>query len=174
MHNFISVVNVTLQIQTRYDGNSIDDGPAPPSTESTSPPPREPDKSNPHSGSGSHPKRHGSDDKKSDDHKGTSPGAIVGIVLGSVLVSSVVLVAIVFCIRKLKGKEKGARTSNGSLPPGIINGEFFFSSFLFPNILYDYVILFLCQTYYNMEYTLIWSNLCALTSLAFLVGLYSQ
>lgn len=104
-----------------YDGNSIDDGPAPPSTESTSPPPRESDKSNPHSGSGSHTKRHGSDDKKSDDHQRTSVGAIVGIVLGSVLVSSVVLVAIVFCIRKLKGKEKGARTSNGSLPPRIIN-----------------------------------------------------
>jgi len=143
MHNFSSVVNVTLQIQTRYDGTSIDDGPAPPSTESTSPPPRVSDKSNPHSGSGSHTKKHGSDDKKSDDNKGTSPGAIVGIVLGSVLVSSVVLVAIVFCIRKLKGKEKGARTSNGSLPPGIINGEFFFSSFFFFFQIY-YMIMSFC------------------------------
>ncbi|KAL5097432.1 hypothetical protein RYX36_001759 [Vicia faba] len=106
-----------------YDGNSFDDGPAPPSPESTSPEstspsPSEPHKSNHHSGSGSQTKTHGSN---SDDHKGASVGAIVGIVLGSVLVCSILLVALVFCIRKLKGKEKGPRTSNGSLPPGIVD-----------------------------------------------------
>ncbi|XP_058723746.1 protein STRUBBELIG-RECEPTOR FAMILY 8 [Vicia villosa] len=107
-----------------YDGNSFDDGPAPPSPESTSPestspPPSEPHKSNHHPRSGSHTKTQGSN---SDDHKGTSVGAIVGIVLGSVLACSILLVALVFCIRKIKGKEKGPRTSNGSLPPGgIVN-----------------------------------------------------
>jgi hypothetical protein len=120
-------------MQTRYDGNSFNDGPAPPSPESTSSPPSKPHKPNPHSGSGSHTKTQGSDDRNSDGDKGTSAGAIVGIVLGSVLVFSVILVALVFCIRKLKGKEKGARTSNGSVPPGIINGEFLFPSLLFPN-----------------------------------------
>ncbi|WJX22860.1 Protein STRUBBELIG-REPTOR FAMILY 8 [Trifolium repens] len=104
-----------------YDGNSFNDGPAPPSPESTPSPPSEPHKGSHHSGSGSHTKTPGSEDKNSDGDKGTSAGAIVGIVLGSVLVFSVILVALVFCIRKLKGKEKGARTSNGSVPPGIIN-----------------------------------------------------
>lgn len=68
-------------------------------------------------------------------------GAIVGIVLGSVLVCSILLVALVFCIRKLKGKEKGPRTSNGSLPPGgIVNGKFPLFSLLILNMLYGYVI----------------------------------
>lgn len=67
-------------------------------------------------------------------------GAIVGIVLGSALVCSIVLVALVFCIRKLKGKEKGSRTSNGSLPHGTVNGKFPLFSLLILNMLYDYVI----------------------------------
>lgn len=110
IHNFI------------YDGNSFDNGPSPPPPPASSlPPPSGSHKSNHHSGSGSHTKTQGSDGQNSDGSKGTSTGAIVGIVLGSALVVSIILVALVFCIRKLKAKEKGARTSSGSLPPGIIN-----------------------------------------------------
>lgn len=59
-------------------------------------------------------------------------GAVIGIVLGSVLVAAIVFLALVFCIRKQKGKKKGARNFSGSLPRGVINGDFPF--FLFPYI----------------------------------------
>lgn len=134
MHNFSNVVNVTLQIQTRYDGNSFDNGPAPPPPAFTSPPPGGSHKRGHHSASGSHNKTQGSEDENSDGDKGLKAGAVVGIVLGSVLVAAFVLLALVFCIRKLKGKEKGARTSSGRLPPGIINGEFPLCSFLLADI----------------------------------------
>ncbi|KAJ1428707.1 Protein kinase domain [Sesbania bispinosa] len=109
IHNFI------------YDGNSFNDGPAPPSPTFTAPPPSGSHKSHHHSGSGSHNKTQGSDNENSDDHKGLTAGAVVGIILGSVLVAVILLLVLVFCIRKVKGKKKGARTSSGRIPPGITN-----------------------------------------------------
>lgn len=52
------------------------------------------------------------------------------------------LLALVFCIKKKKGKEKIARTSSGSLPRGITNGEFPFCAFLFPDLFSDCVVCF--------------------------------
>ncbi|XP_057433411.1 protein STRUBBELIG-RECEPTOR FAMILY 8 [Lotus japonicus] len=104
-----------------YDGNSFDNAPALPPSASTSPSPSGPRSSHHHSGSGSRNKTKDSDNENSDGSKSFSAGAIVGISLGSVLVAVFVLLALVFCFRKLKGKEKGARTSSGSLPPGITN-----------------------------------------------------
>ncbi|XP_061340761.1 protein STRUBBELIG-RECEPTOR FAMILY 8 isoform X1 [Gastrolobium bilobum] len=109
IHNFI------------YDGNSFDNGPAPHPPASTSPPPTGSSSSHHHSASGSHNKTRGSAKENSDGHKGLTAGAIVAITLGSALGAVIVLLALVFCIRKQKRKEKGARTSNGSLPLGITN-----------------------------------------------------
>ncbi|KAG4945945.1 Protein STRUBBELIG-RECEPTOR FAMILY 8 [Glycine soja] len=102
-----------------YDGNSFENSPAPLPPAFTSPPPNGPHGRH-HSGSGSHNKTQVSDNEKSDGHKGLTVGAVVGIVLGSVLVAAIVLLALVFCIRKQKGK-KGARNFSGSLPRGVIN-----------------------------------------------------
>ena len=104
---------------TRYDGNSFENSPAPLPPAFTSPPPNGPHGRH-HSGSGSHNKTQVSDNEKSDGHKGLTVGAVVGIVLGSVLVAAIVFLALVFCIRKQKGKKKGARNFSGSLPRGCL------------------------------------------------------
>ncbi|KAK7245900.1 hypothetical protein RIF29_40754 [Crotalaria pallida] len=101
-----------------YDGNSFANGPPPPSPPFASPPPSGSHNSHHRSGSGSHNKSRGSDNENSAGHKGLATGAVVGIVLGSVLVAVLVLLALVFCIQKQKKKEKGAKTSSGSLPRG--------------------------------------------------------
>ncbi|KAL2341324.1 hypothetical protein Fmac_009264 [Flemingia macrophylla] len=109
IHNFI------------YDGNSFENAPASLPPALTSPPPIGSHHSHHHSGSSSHNKTQASDNENSDDHKGLAVRAVVGIVLGSVLVAAIVLLALVFCIRKQKGKKKGARNFSGSLPRGVIN-----------------------------------------------------
>ncbi|KAK7359817.1 hypothetical protein VNO77_01782 [Canavalia gladiata] len=109
IHNFI------------YDGNSFDNGPAPLPPASASPPPNGSRNSHHHSGSGSHNKTQGFENENSDGHKGLTAGAVVGIILGSALVAVIVLLALVFCIRKKKGKKKSTRTLSGSLPRGITN-----------------------------------------------------
>ncbi|XP_027361354.1 protein STRUBBELIG-RECEPTOR FAMILY 8 isoform X3 [Abrus precatorius] len=106
-----------------YDGNSFENGPSPIPPASTSPPPNGSHNSHHHSGSGSHNKAQGSENENSDGHKGLAAGAVVGIILGSVLVAVILLLALVFCIRKQKGKKKSARTLSGSFPRGINNGE---------------------------------------------------
>ncbi|KAG4956287.1 hypothetical protein JHK85_042667 [Glycine max] len=78
-----------------YDGNSFENSPAPLPPAFTSPPPNGPHGRH-HSGSGSHNKTQVSDNEKSDGHKGLTVGAVVGIVLGSVLVAAIVLLALVF------------------------------------------------------------------------------
>ncbi|KAG5132460.1 hypothetical protein AAZX31_09G007000 [Glycine max] len=108
IHNFI------------YDGNSFENRPAPLPPTVTSPPPSGSHRRH-HSGSGSHNKTQASDNEKSNGHKGLTVGAVIGIVLGSVLVAAIVFLALVFCIRKQKGKKKGARNFSGSLPRGVIN-----------------------------------------------------
>ncbi|RDY07158.1 Protein STRUBBELIG-RECEPTOR FAMILY 8, partial [Mucuna pruriens] len=109
IHNFI------------YAGNSFENGPAPLPPAFTSPPPSGSHNSHHHSVSGSHNKTQTSENENSDGHKGLRAGAIVGIVLGSVLVAAIVLLALVFCIQKQKGKKKGSRNFSGSLPRGVIN-----------------------------------------------------
>ncbi|QCD77173.1 protein STRUBBELIG-RECEPTOR FAMILY 8 [Vigna unguiculata] len=102
-----------------YDGNSFENTPAPLPPAVTSPPSGS--HGHHHSGSGSHNKTQASDNENSDGHTGLSVGAVVGIVLGSVVVAAILLLAFVFCIRKQKGKKKGARNFSGSLPRGVIN-----------------------------------------------------
>ncbi|CAI9086835.1 OLC1v1020754C1 [Oldenlandia corymbosa var. corymbosa] len=106
----------------KSDGNSFDNGPAPPPPPYTPPPPgRHPSPVAPQ-----HPKNKPSNpDNSGNGKKGLKAGAIVGIVLGSVLVAFLVLVALVFCLRKGKKKEIAARPSSGSLSTGtgIVNKE---------------------------------------------------
>ncbi|XP_014518919.1 protein STRUBBELIG-RECEPTOR FAMILY 8 [Vigna radiata var. radiata] len=103
-----------------YDGNSFENPPAPLPPAVTSPPPSG-SRNHHHSGSGSHNKTQASDNENSDGHTGLKVGAVVGIVLGSIVVAAIVLLAFVFCIQKQKGKKKGARNFSGSLPRGVIN-----------------------------------------------------
>ncbi|KAG2395680.1 Protein STRUBBELIG-RECEPTOR FAMILY 8 Leucine-rich repeat receptor kinase-like protein [Vigna angularis] len=102
-----------------YDGNSFENTPAPLPPAVTSPPSGS--RNHHHSGSGSHNKTQASDNENSDGHTGLKVGAVVGIVLGSIVVAAIVLLAFIFCIQKQKGKKKGARNFSGSLPRGVIN-----------------------------------------------------
>lgn len=108
---------------TRSDGNSFENGPAPPSPPHTGPPPR---KSNSHHPpeSGSH-KTHASksDNVAADSQKGLSSGAIIGIILGASFLV-VVLIALALFIWKHKTKGKSVRATNGNPPLGTNNGEF--------------------------------------------------
>ncbi|KAL1320306.1 hypothetical protein HN51_065023 [Arachis hypogaea] len=109
IHNFI------------FDGNSFDNGPAPPPPPFTSPPPSRSHNSHRRSGSGSHNKTRVSDNESSDSNNGLTTGAIIGIIIGSILVAVILILALFFCVRKQKGKEKVTRTSSGSLPHGTTN-----------------------------------------------------
>ncbi|XLR34474.1 hypothetical protein S83_062374 [Arachis hypogaea] len=75
------------------------------------------------SGSGSHNKTWVSDNESSDSNNGLTTGAIIGIIIGSILVAVILILALFFCVRKQKGKEKVTRTSSGSLPHGTTNEE---------------------------------------------------
>ncbi|KAE8714892.1 Protein STRUBBELIG-RECEPTOR FAMILY 8 [Hibiscus syriacus] len=90
-----------------YDGNSFADGPAPPS-----PPGGSHNKRNPRSGARSSP---ASDGQSSDSDNGLSAGIIAGIVLGSFLLLVLAVLALIFCIRRNKGKVNGARPSRENL-----------------------------------------------------------
>lgn len=95
-----------------YDGNSFDNGPAPPPPPSTAPPSGRSHNNRSHR-QGSH-SPSGSQSSSSD--KELSAGAIVGIVLGAVFLVALALLALYFCIRKNRRKVSGARSSAGSLP----------------------------------------------------------
>ncbi|KAE8724399.1 Protein STRUBBELIG-RECEPTOR FAMILY 8 [Hibiscus syriacus] len=90
-----------------YNGNSFADEPAPPSPYGGSH-----NKRNPQSGARSSP---ASDGQSSDSDNGLSAGIIVGIVLGSLLLLVLAVLALVFCIRRNKGKVNGARPSRENL-----------------------------------------------------------
>ncbi|GMP94805.1 hypothetical protein CsSME_00044108 [Camellia sinensis var. sinensis] len=89
-----------------YDGNSFDNGPAPPSPPYTSPPPGRPHNNRNHSPPGADsPQGSGGQSSNPDNgnKKALAAGLIIGIALGSSLVG--------------KRKEPtAARTSSGSLP----------------------------------------------------------
>ncbi|KAH9749672.1 protein STRUBBELIG-RECEPTOR FAMILY 8 [Citrus sinensis] len=95
-----------------YDGNSFDNGPAPPPPPSTAPPSGRSHNNRSHR-QGSH-SPSGSQSSSSD--KELPAGAIVGIVLGAVFLVALALLALYFCIRKNRRKVSGARSSAGSLP----------------------------------------------------------
>ncbi|KAI4295956.1 hypothetical protein L6164_035949 [Bauhinia variegata] len=105
IHNFI------------YDGNSFDNGPARAPPPDTPPPPSRPhNRSHHHSKSGSHDKAQGSDSKSSDAKTGLTVWAIIGIILGSLFMAAIILLALVFYVRKQKRKADGARASSTNLP----------------------------------------------------------
>ncbi|KAF9587556.1 hypothetical protein IFM89_004014 [Coptis chinensis] len=103
--------NISSIPNFRYEGNSFDNGPAPPLPLYTSPPP-----SNSHNddltGSNKNETQGSQSDHQS--NNGLKAGHIVGIALGSIFVVLCVALALVFCLRKLtKGKNEngmGART----------------------------------------------------------------
>ncbi|GKU89885.1 hypothetical protein SLEP1_g3961 [Rubroshorea leprosula] len=100
-----------------YDGNSFENGPAPPPPPYTPPPPGSTHSNHNNSGP-SAPKTPASGGQSSDSHKGVSVGLIVGIVLSSLFLVSLMLLALVFCFWKDKRNLTGARASMGSLPVG--------------------------------------------------------
>ncbi|KAH9798010.1 protein STRUBBELIG-RECEPTOR FAMILY 8 [Citrus sinensis] len=101
-----------LPLTTLYDGNSFDNGPAPPPPPSTAPPSGRSHNNRSHR-QGSH-SPSGSQSSSSD--KELPAGAIVGIVLGAVFLVALALLALYFCIRKNRRKVSGARSSAGSFP----------------------------------------------------------
>ncbi|KAK9935968.1 hypothetical protein M0R45_012838 [Rubus argutus] len=102
-----------------YDGNSFDNGPAPPPPPYNLRPPGRSSSNRNRSGSGTHPQS--TDGKSSESKKGLTVGALVGIIVGSVFVALVLLLVLAFCIRKKKRKGSVARPSRGSLSVGTNN-----------------------------------------------------
>ncbi|KAL9384198.1 hypothetical protein Peur_024521 [Populus x canadensis] len=98
-----------------YNGNSFDNGPAPPPPPYTSPPSGKSHRNRTHPGSGA-PRTSSSDGQPSESDKGISVGAIVGVALGSVVLVLIALLALVFCIKKHQGKEIDPLASRGSRP----------------------------------------------------------
>eukprot|EP00258_Populus_trichocarpa_P039249 XP_024455268.1 protein STRUBBELIG-RECEPTOR FAMILY 8 [Populus trichocarpa] len=98
-----------------YDGNSFDNGPSPPPPPYTPPPPGKSHRNRTHPGSGA-PVTPSSDGQPSQSDKGISVGAIVGVALGSLVLVLIVLLALVFCIKKHKSKEIGPLATRGSRP----------------------------------------------------------
>uniref|UniRef100_A0A5B6ZUS8 Protein kinase domain-containing protein n=1 Tax=Davidia involucrata TaxID=16924 RepID=A0A5B6ZUS8_DAVIN len=90
----------------RYDGNSFDNGPAPPPPPYTSPPPNRSHNNRSHSPPSAHTP---SSNSENGNKKWLTAGPIIGIILGSLLV--VLFALLVFCLRKGKRKESAARTS---------------------------------------------------------------
>ncbi|KAL4387198.1 hypothetical protein GQ457_09G001180 [Hibiscus cannabinus] len=104
-----------------YDGNSFDNGPAPPPPPFSPPPPgRSRNRHKTGSGTRTAP---ASEAQSSESDNGPSAGKIVGIALGSLLVVSLALFAVLFCIRKSKRKVSGRRASRGSLSVGSNEGH---------------------------------------------------
>ncbi|KAL8136917.1 hypothetical protein V2J09_002918 [Rumex salicifolius] len=97
-----------------YNGNSFDNGPAPPPPPYTAPPPGKAS-SGSHSKPSSHP--HESPNSPSADAKrsGLSVGAIIGIILVASLFVMLGILALILCTRKRKKKEVVGRTSLGGV-----------------------------------------------------------
>lgn len=94
------------------DGNSFDNGPAPPPPPYTSPPPGiSHDKHNRTRGDGSD-----SQGSHSGQEKKLKVGPIIGIVVGSIVVLSCAMLALVFCFRRFsKDKQEDERSSRDFL-----------------------------------------------------------
>ncbi|KZV16139.1 protein STRUBBELIG-receptor FAMILY 8 [Dorcoceras hygrometricum] len=100
-----------------YDGNAFANGPAPPPPPYTPPPPgRSSNNRTPQSGHT--PESNVSVSNAQNGHKKNAlpTGSILGLVIGSLFAMMLLLLALVFCLRKGSKKEITARTSVGSLP----------------------------------------------------------
>uniref|UniRef100_A0A7N0UIY9 Protein kinase domain-containing protein n=1 Tax=Kalanchoe fedtschenkoi TaxID=63787 RepID=A0A7N0UIY9_KALFE len=96
-----------------YDGNSFDNGPAPPPPPYTPPPPgRRPTHPNT-PGSGSPPSS-GGKSSSGNGNEGLGTGAKIGIIVGSSIILLGVIAAFIFCIRSKK-KNGGVGGSSGSV-----------------------------------------------------------
>lgn len=128
-----AILSLTLCKQNSDGGNSFDNGPAPPPQPYTPPPPGRSHTNRPHAGSGT-PTARGSNGEPSHSNKGWTIGAIVGIILGSIVIALVLLLALAFCIRKRKRKDTGARTPRSRLSVEKNNGRFSFPCSCFAQI----------------------------------------
>ncbi|CAM0946350.1 unnamed protein product [Alopecurus aequalis] len=93
-----SIPDVTL------GGNSFTNGPAPPPPPFTPPPPRKPHNRPTNGGSGNAPKGSESSTGQGDKKQGLQTGPLVGIIVGSVLAASCVLL-LVFCVCKARKRK---------------------------------------------------------------------
>ncbi|GER56297.1 kinase [Striga asiatica] len=118
-----------------YNGNTFSNGPAPPPPPYTAPPPG---RSRNNNGTQSSPPRaHNPNanvpiNSHNERKNGLTAGAIVGIVIGCGVGAILLLLALVFCLRKGNKKEVAARLSIGSQTASIDNVGtlFIFTSFL--------------------------------------------
>ncbi|KAI3466542.1 hypothetical protein Pfo_023205 [Paulownia fortunei] len=100
-----------------YDGNAFANGPAPPPPPYTSPPPgRSRNNSREAPAHGHTPDSNAPSNSHNENKSGLTAGPIVGIVLGSLFGVTLLLLALVFCLRRGNKKEIAARPSTGSLP----------------------------------------------------------
>ncbi|GFZ10639.1 STRUBBELIG-receptor family 8 [Actinidia rufa] len=103
-----------------YDGNSFDNGPAPPPPPYTLPPPGRPHNNHSQSPPGAHtlPGSGGQSSNPDDENKkGLNAGPILGISLGSLFVVLFAMLVLVFWLQNRKTKKpSAARTPAGNLP----------------------------------------------------------
>ncbi|XP_073158938.1 protein STRUBBELIG-RECEPTOR FAMILY 8 [Henckelia pumila] len=99
-----------------YDGNVFANGPAPPPPPYTPPPPGRLPGSNRPPQSGHTPQSNVPNAQNGNKKNGLTTGSILGLVLGSLSAAILLILALVFCLRRRSKKEIAARTSVGSLP----------------------------------------------------------
>ncbi|KAL2253312.1 UNVERIFIED_CONTAM: Protein STRUBBELIG-RECEPTOR FAMILY 8 [Sesamum indicum] len=99
-----------------YDGNAFANGPAPPPPPYTSPPPGRSRNHSRQTPPGGHKPDSNRSNSQNENKNGLTAGPIVGIVLGSLFAAVLLLLALVFCLRRGNKKEVAARPSTGSLP----------------------------------------------------------
>lgn len=104
-------------LYTRYNGNRFSNGPTPPPPPYTPPPPGR-TRGN---GGRNPPGRHTPDsdvpsNSQNENKNGLKAGAIIGIVLGSLFAVGLLLLVLVFCLRRGKKKETSPWLPRGSLP----------------------------------------------------------
>lgn len=123
----------------------FDNGPAPPPPPYTPPPPGRSRSNRTHSPPDVRPPSSpdGQSSDSDDENNGLAIGPIIGIVLGSLLVL-LALIALVYCVRKAKRKETGARPSVESVPIGTEKGRY---SLFFPLFLMLWMFSF-CLPFY--------------------------
>ncbi|KAM7506297.1 hypothetical protein LguiB_005201 [Lonicera macranthoides] len=90
--------------------------PAPPPPPYTAPPPGRSRNNRTQSPPGSRTPQGSNDPNNRNIKKGLTTAAIIGIILGSLLVAIFALLVLVFCLRKGKKKKSNRRSSTGSLP----------------------------------------------------------
>ncbi|KAL0300853.1 UNVERIFIED_CONTAM: protein STRUBBELIG-RECEPTOR FAMILY 8 [Sesamum radiatum] len=112
-----------------YDGNAFANGPAPPPPPYTSPPPGRPRNHSRQTPPGGHNPDSNRSNSQNENKNGLTAGPIVGIVLGSLFAAVLLLLALVFCLRRGNKKEIAARPSTGSLPVSSEKGSATKSSF---------------------------------------------